>query len=167
LDDLRIAGGARLAVCRNELVPRGSTHLSSDEVTLNHKPQNAISPQDRSIFSDAARQFQIWIVVHQTNPASMKYVYQVRMCRRASTARLRRRTMMSAANNSRVWLQIRPFGAMHFHRQDASMPWTSGASSPANTGSTLAGRPSWLCRRSKQRFAALRVCYPERKLHLR
>ena len=30
--------------------------------------------QDRSIFSDAARQFQVWILVRQSNPASMKFV---------------------------------------------------------------------------------------------
>jgi hypothetical protein len=30
--------------------------------------------QDRTIFSDAARLFQVWILVRQANPASMKYV---------------------------------------------------------------------------------------------
>ena len=34
--------------------------------------------QDRSIFSDAARQFQVWILVRQANPASLKCVGRAR-----------------------------------------------------------------------------------------
>ena len=31
-------------------------------------------PQDDQVFAEAARKFQVWLVVHQTNPASWKYI---------------------------------------------------------------------------------------------
>jgi hypothetical protein len=33
-------------------------------------------PQDKAIFLDAARHFQVWILVRRTNPASLKYIGQ-------------------------------------------------------------------------------------------